>query len=127
MDASNVTEHGGFDKDEVIFRLEGQGPIRLDAVPLQPGHGVTRIGPADKPPTLNIGREPLNCLQGNGYLWENDKTYGRSLAIPSEMAGPGMTGMDCSAHPFPVPMVQLTDKGDMEVLTDKVKCLLCFH
>ena len=27
VDASNVTEHGGFDKDEVIFRLEGQGPI----------------------------------------------------------------------------------------------------
>ena len=146
VDASNVTEHGGFDKDEVIFRLEGQGPIPWTLSHYGQAMVSPRIGPADEATsTLNIGREPFDIVyKGNGYLWENDKTYWSPVAAawrphPSVGVLLGTIRKNGQAWndgqpPFhgllstPLsssngPGYSMVDgsfgKGDMEVLTDK--------
>jgi len=82
VDASGVTEHSGFDKDEVIFRLEGQGPIPWTLS--QYGQAIIspRIGPAEEATSgLNINQDPFEVVyKGNGYQWENDKLYWSPVA-----------------------------------------------
>ena len=77
VDASNVESHNGNGQNDIIFGIEGQGPIPWTL----PSYGRTyvspRIGPINEDAsTSNLGTIPFDIVfNGFRYEWEFDLTF----------------------------------------------------
>lgn len=77
VDASNVKSHNGNDQNDIIFGIEGQGPIPWAL----PSYGRTYVSPRlgainEEASTSNLGTIPFDIVfSGFRYEWEFDLTF----------------------------------------------------
>jgi hypothetical protein len=77
LDASQVTLHDSMEKDDIIFTLEGQGPIPWTLTSYGRGLVSPRIGAIDeKTSSSNLGVIPFDItFDGRRYEWQNDLLF----------------------------------------------------
>lgn len=77
IDASQVTQHNSAEKDDIIFTMEGQGPIPWTLTSYGNAQVAPRIGaPSEEVSNSNLGVIPFDIIvQGRRYEWNNDLSF----------------------------------------------------
>lgn len=77
IDASQVTQHNSVERDDIIFTMEGQGPIPWTLTSYGSAQVAPRIGaPSEEVSNSNLGVIPFDIIvQGRRYEWNNDLSF----------------------------------------------------
>jgi hypothetical protein len=77
IDASQVTQHNSAERDDIIFSMEGQGPIPWTLTSYGRAQVAPRIGaPSEEASNSNLGVIPFDIIvQGRRYEWNNDLSF----------------------------------------------------